>query len=144
MKNTIKTFKSKILVACGIFTLSFCCQQHRLAVQGEEAQSLRGHILLDCLAEITGIDIVHIAGIGRVGHIVDHNTADALQCNKRIGAAADLTHGNGFRFRALLRAAIVNIRIVVGAVEPAGKIDGSLCLKIIPALVDQLDRKSVV
>ena len=56
--------------------------------------------------------------LGRIRHIVDHNTTDALKTDKSVNAIADGSDSNTFGFRAFIIAAIIKrVVFVIGGIE---------------------------
>ena len=118
-----------------------CCQQNRASgcglIRRNERKSLRSYVSCNLTGEISCIDIVYIGRCRRIRHIINHHAADALQSDESKRAVSYLLHCHSLRLNAFLRAAAVDLDIIIGTVEPCRQIRRCSALKAVCAVIDK-------
>ena len=92
---------------------------------------VRGAVDLGLDREVPVVDVLDERRPGRVGHVVDHDAADALEGDVGVEPAADLADRDGLGLGALGVAPRVERVLVVVGVEGARERRGRLALEVV-------------
>ncbi|MNE47329.1 hypothetical protein D3C80_1417310 [compost metagenome] len=102
---------------------------------------IRFNIIFGC--ELACIDVVHKFRLLRIGHIIGHQAADALQPDKGQRLLAHLAGLNIFRLRSFLGTAAVHCSVAVAGIEVSRQAFSRNLLKVAAAVIYLLHAGSI-